>query len=61
MIHKNRLTEKMKEILELPSLERDYWQPLTKLYAREYQNKISMADYTKAIHYKYRLWFWRPK
>jgi hypothetical protein len=61
MIHKNRVPEKMKELLELPSLERDYWQPLTKLYAREYHNKITMADYTKATHYKYRLWFWQPK
>lgn len=61
MIHKIRVTEKMKEILELPSLERDYWQPLTKLYAKEYRNKISMAEYSKATHYKFRLWFWRPK
>jgi len=61
MIHKNRVTEKMKEILELPSLEKDYWQPLTRLYSREYQNRINMADYTKATHHKYRLWFWHPK
>jgi hypothetical protein len=61
MIHKNRLTERMKEILELPSLEKDYWQPLTRIYSREYQNKITMADYTASTHYKYRLWFWRPK
>ncbi len=61
MVHKNRVTERMKEILELPSLEKHYWQPLTKLYAREYQSKICMADYMNATHYKYRLWFWRPK
>jgi hypothetical protein len=61
MMHKNRVTERMKEILELPSLERDYWQPLTKLYKREYDHKIPMSDYSRATHYKYRLWFWRPK
>ncbi|MGA7915117.1 MAG: DUF3800 domain-containing protein [Candidatus Acidiferrales bacterium] len=48
MVHKNRVTEKMKEILELPSLEKDYWQPLTKLYAREYKTRIAMADYKRA-------------
>jgi len=61
MVHKNRVTERMKEILELPSLERDYWQPLTRLYAREYREGIKMADFVRATHYKYRLWFWRPK
>ncbi len=61
MIHKNRVTERMKEILELPSLEKGYWEPLTSLYAREYKQNISMGDYAKATHYKYRLWFWRPK
>ena len=61
MLHKNRVTEKMKEILELPSLEKDYWQPLTKLYAREYQHNISKLEYAEAVHYKYRLWFWRPQ
>ena len=61
MIHKNRVTERMQEILELPSLEKDYWQPLTRLYAKEYQRKTSMVEYAKATHHKYRLWFWRPK
>lgn len=61
MVHKNRVTEKMKEILGLPSLEKDYWQPLTKLYAREYLHKITLVDYMRATHYKFRLWFWRPQ
>jgi hypothetical protein len=61
MVHKNRVTDRMKEILELPSLEKDYWQPLTKLYAREYRKGVEMGDYWSATHYKYRLWFWRPK
>jgi hypothetical protein len=61
MVHKIRVTEKMKEILDLPSLDRDYWQPLTKLYKREYEQKIQLADYSRSTHYKYRLWFWRPK
>jgi len=61
MVHKNRVTDRMKEILELPSLEKDYWQPLTKLYAREYRKGVKMGDYWSATHYKYRLWFWRPK
>ena len=61
MAYKNRVTGRMKEILGLPSLEKDYWQPLTKLCAREYQGKSSVAEYAKATHYKYRLWFWRPK
>jgi hypothetical protein len=61
MVHKNRVTEKMKEILELPSLQKEYWQPLTKLYAKEYRHKISITDYVKATHYKYRLWFWKPQ
>ncbi|MGA2609314.1 MAG: DUF3800 domain-containing protein [Terriglobia bacterium] len=61
MIHKNRVTERMKEILELPSLDKPYWQPLTKLYSREYNNKITMEEYLKVTHFKYRIWFWRPK
>lgn len=61
MVYKNRVTERMREILELPSLERDYWQPLTKLYAREYKAGIPMADFLRATHSKYRIWFWRPK
>jgi Protein of unknown function (DUF3800) len=61
MVRKNRVTERMKEILELPSLQREYWQSLTKVYAREYKTGISMPEYAGAVHYKYRLWFWRPK
>jgi len=61
MVHKNRVTERMKEILELPSLEKDYWQPLTKVYSREYLQGITKTDYLTATHSKYRLWFWRPK
>jgi hypothetical protein len=61
MAHKNRVTGKMKEILGLPSLERDYWQPLTKIYAGEYQARVSAEDYRRGTHYKYRLWFWHPK
>ena len=60
MVHKNRVSTKLMEILEFPSFDKSYWQPLTKLYAREYQRKISMAEYVQATHYKYRLWFWRP-
>jgi hypothetical protein len=61
MVFKNRVTEKMKEILGLPSLEKDYWQPLSRLYMREYQQGISRDEYAKGTHFKYRLWFWRPR
>ncbi|MHB8755515.1 MAG: DUF3800 domain-containing protein [Candidatus Acidiferrales bacterium] len=61
MAFKNRVTEKMKEILELPSLEKDYWQPLSKLYMREYKRGITKEDYLKGTHHKYRLWFWRAQ
>jgi len=61
MAYKNELSGKLMEILEFPSFDKSYWQPQTKTYAREYQNKISMADYQQATHHKYRLWFWRPE
>ena len=61
MIYKNRVSEKLKEILEFPSFDKQYWQQMTRLYAREYQSRISMAEYSQATHYKYRLWFWRPE
>jgi hypothetical protein len=60
MVYKNEVTAKMMEILELPTLDKGYWQPLVKLYSKEYRQKITMADYLKATHHKYRLWFWRP-
>ncbi len=61
MLYKNRVTAEMQQILEFPSFDKSYWQPLTKLYAREYNNKISMMEYVQATHYKYRLWFWLPQ
>lgn len=61
MLHKNRVTERMRDILEFPTYDKDYWQPLTKLYAKEYRAGISLAEYKQATHYKYRLWFWRPE
>lgn len=61
MVHKNRVSEQMKETLEFPSYDKDYWQPLTKLYAREYRERIRFEQYARATHYKYRLWFWRPE
>jgi len=61
MAHKNAVTEKMKEILEIPMYDKAYWQPFSKLYIREYRNRIGMAEYCRATHHKYRLWFWRPK
>jgi hypothetical protein len=60
MARKDRVTAKMKEILDLPSLEKDYWQTLTRLSMKEYKQGISKEDYTKGTHYKYRLWFWKP-
>lgn len=61
MVHKERVTAKMKEILDLPSLEKDYWQPLTRLYMKEYKQGISEENYAKSTHHKYRLWFWKHK
>lgn len=60
MLRKNRVTSKMKEILDLPSLEKEYWQTLTRLSMKEYKQGISRENYAKGTHYKYRLWFWRP-
>jgi hypothetical protein len=61
MCYKNEVTAKLSEILEFPSFDKTYWQPQTKIYAREYQSKISMTEYLQATHHKYRLWFWRPQ
>lgn len=61
MVYKNEISAKLSEILEFPSFDKSYWQPQTKLYAREYQRKIPMAEYLQAPHHKYRLWFWRPE
>lgn len=61
MLRKDRVTAKMKEILDLPSLEKDYWHTLTKLCMKEYKQGISQENYVKGTHYKYRLWFWKPK
>jgi hypothetical protein len=61
MAHKERVTGKMKEILDLPSLEKDYWHIQTRLCVKEYKQGISRENYTKGTHYKYRLWFWKHK
>ena len=44
---KRKLREYVKKELALPSLERDYWLPLSK---QEQDKK----------HYKYQIWYWRP-
>jgi uncharacterized protein DUF3800 len=61
MAHKNTVTEKMKEILEFPTFDKSYWQSVEKLYIREYKERLTMEDYCKRAHHKYRLWFWKPK
>ena len=57
---KNVVTARMKEILEIPSYERTYWQDFSKLYIREYRERMNAEQSSEATHYKYRLWFWRP-
>jgi hypothetical protein len=61
MLRKDRVSAKLKEILDLPSFDKDYWQTQTKLRMREYKRRISREEYAKAAHYKYRLWFWKPQ
>jgi len=61
MAHKNAVTAKMQEILEFPTYDRAYWQALEKVYIRDYRERITMEDYMKGTHHKYRLWFWRPR
>ncbi len=60
MTYKNETTQEMTEILGLPSLDKNYWQPLNQLYAKEYRSRVTMEQYLKATHHKYRLWFWKP-
>jgi hypothetical protein len=61
MAHKNAVTAGMQKVLELPSLMKAYWQSQVRIAQREYASNISMEDYRRATHFKYRLWFWRPK
>jgi hypothetical protein len=61
MAHKNIVTERMKELLEIPTFDKSYWQSLEKMYVREYRERITMENYCKRTHHKYRLWFWKPK
>jgi len=61
MAHKNTVTARMQEILEFPTYEKAYWQSLEKVYIREYREQLTLEEYCKGTHHKYRLWFWRPK
>src|SRR5438105_8509484 len=61
MAHKVAVTERMKEILEFPTYDKAYWQALEKVYIREYRDRITMEEYCKGTHHKYRLWFWKAK
>src|SRR6266496_188395 len=54
MVHKNAVTERLKELLEFPTYDKAYWQSLERLYIREYRDRITMEEYCRGTHHKYR-------